>query len=194
MGAGGQRRPAPPSGRTATDVAALQPAPTQLYSNVRQRPCFTRCKPITNASSVCGMGSVMSIACSRDRPRSSSRRLTGALSRGQFGRDGRLVLPLSAAMQDALAATVERVIEDFKGRTNQYDGLLYFTFRAQDERVVPLYIGRAGKYGKGGGNLSANLVNIRANAGKFARWGSNYALPASDDRGRRRRLAIVRRR
>jgi hypothetical protein len=43
-----------------------------------------------------------------------------------------------------------------------------------------LYIGRAGKYGKGGGNISANLLGIERETSKFARWGSGYAYHIGD--------------
>jgi hypothetical protein len=45
--------------------------------------------------------------------------------------------------------------------------------------VVPLYVGKAGCYGRTGG-VSANLATIRANTGKFARWGYNYAYHMGD--------------
>jgi hypothetical protein len=50
----------------------------------------------------------------------------------------------------------------------------------EDTLVLPLYVGRAGRYGRGSGNVSANLLNIENNTGKFARWGSNYAYHIGD--------------
>jgi hypothetical protein len=47
-------------------------------------------------------------------------------------------------------------------------------------RVTPLYIGRAGKYGKRGGNISANLLSIERDTSKFARWGPGYAHHIGD--------------
>lgn len=38
--------------------------------------------------------------------------------------------------------------------------------------VIPLYVGCAGKYGRGGGNLSANPLGIEKDVSRFARWGS----------------------
>lgn len=54
------------------------------------------------------------------------------------------------------------------------EGLLYMMHWREAGRVIPLYIGRAGKYGKGGGNISANLLKIKRDRSKFARWGSGY--------------------
>lgn len=44
---------------------------------------------------------------------------------------------------------------------------------------MPLYVGKAGRYGRNGG-VSANLAGIRTDAGKFARWGYNYAYHLGD--------------
>ena len=45
---------------------------------------------------------------------------------------------------------------------------------------MPLYIGKTETFGKGDGNLSANLLNIRTDRSKFARWGHNYAYHVGD--------------
>jgi hypothetical protein len=61
------------------------------------------------------------------------------------------------------------------------EGLLYMMHWREDSgRVIPLYIGRAGKYGKEGGNISANLLSIERDTSKFARWGSGYAYHIGD--------------
>ena len=46
--------------------------------------------------------------------------------------------------------------------------------------LMPLYIGKAETFGRGDGNLSANLRNLRINKDKFARWGDNYAYHIGD--------------
>jgi hypothetical protein len=46
-------------------------------------------------------------------------------------------------------------------------------------RVAPLYVGKAGRYGRTGA-VSANLAAIRTNGGKFARWDYNYAYHMGD--------------
>jgi len=98
-----------------------------------------------------------------------------------FGQNRRLVLRRSAAMEALLVRQVERVMADPSTGGLGLEGVLYMMhWRDSAGRVLPLYIGRAGKYGKGHGNLSANLVSIRTNTGKFARWGSNYAYHIGD--------------
>ena len=104
----------------------------------------------------------------------------GSIAVDAFGRDGRPVLRRSLEMQEVVVREVERVLADFNASRDELDGLLYMMLRSEEGRAVPLYIGRAGKYGRGAGNLSANLAGIRTNVGKFARWGSNYAYHIGD--------------
>src|SRR4051812_49367357 len=47
-------------------------------------------------------------------------------------------------------------------------------------RVLPLSVGRAGRFGRMNGEMSASLRDTRRNLGKFARWGSNYAYHLGD--------------
>jgi hypothetical protein len=96
-----------------------------------------------------------------------------------FGVDRRLLLQRSAAMEEVLAAAAETVIQDYDSRRAEFEGILYLMHLLEGDQVLPLYIGRAGKIGVNGG-LSANLQRIRANLGKFARWGSNYAYHIGD--------------
>ena len=45
----------------------------------------------------------------------------------------------------------------------------------EDGGVVPLYVGKAGKYGRDGESLSANLEDLRGTSTrKFARWGDAH--------------------
>ena len=69
------------------------------------------------------------------------------------------------------------------------EGLLYLMLRLDRQGgVVPLYIGRAGRHGKNGTLVSANLEGIRptgdgtgwTNGRKFARWGYGYAYHMGD--------------
>lgn len=46
-----------------------------------------------------------------------------------------------------------------------------------EDQVVPLYIGKAEKYGKKGKNLSQNMTKGNAN---FCRWGYNYQYHLGD--------------
>ncbi len=94
-----------------------------------------------------------------------------------YGRDQRSMLRRSPAMESSLAGTVEQVLGAPAGSAQ---GVLYIMLRLDETgRVVPLYIGRAGRYGRTG-EISANLASIRANSGKFARWGYNYAYHLGD--------------
>jgi hypothetical protein len=47
-------------------------------------------------------------------------------------------------------------------------------------KVAPLYIGKAETFGKGNGNISANIKGIEQDTSKFARWGDNYAYHIGD--------------
>ena len=95
----------------------------------------------------------------------------------RHGLDGRAMLRRSAAMEELLAVTVEQVLAAPPGET---EGVLYLMHRLDDGgRVVPLYVGKAGRYGRGG-SVSANLASIRGNAGKFGRWGYGYAYHLGD--------------
>ena len=92
------------------------------------------------------------------------------------GRDGRPMLRRSAEMAKLLANTVEQVLASSSGA----DGVLYLMHRIDtDGRVVPLYIGKAGRYGRSGG-VWANLLAIHRDTGEFARWGYNYAYHLGD--------------
>jgi hypothetical protein len=71
--------------------------------------------------------------------------------------------------------------EDWSHKTHEYDGLIYIMHRrGGDGSLVPLYIGKAETFGRGDGNLSANLRNLRTSKEKFARWGDNYAYHIGD--------------
>jgi hypothetical protein len=73
-----------------------------------------------------------------------------------------------------------KVIEDFNFGAGEYDGLIYMMFWEDAGNILPLYIGKSEKYGRRGGNLSANIKNIQRNHGNFCRWGYNYAYHIGD--------------
>lgn len=96
----------------------------------------------------------------------------------RYGRDGRPMLRRSHAMEAMVAATVDRVLSVPPGDA---EGVLYMLHRLDGHgRVVPLYIGKAGRHGRSGAVVSANIAAIRANTGRFARWGYNYAYHLGD--------------
>ena len=101
----------------------------------------------------------------------------GTVEAFAYGRDGRPMLRRSADMEALLVGTVDQVLGSASGEA---EGVLYLMHRLDAAgRVVPLYVGKAGRYGRNGG-VSANLAAIRTDAGKFARWGYNYAYHLGD--------------
>ncbi|KEO85272.1 hypothetical protein [Tumebacillus flagellatus] len=87
------------------------------------------------------------------------------------GHDQRLLLKRSQQMESLLIGEAEKVRRDFKERTGKYDGLIYMMFWRRDDRVLPLYIGKAEKFGRSG-NLSANIQTSKS---FFCRWGDRDA-------------------
>jgi hypothetical protein len=93
------------------------------------------------------------------------------------GHDHRLILARSAAMEALVVREVRRVLAE----GSRFEGVLYMMlWKGERGLVEPLYVGRAGRYGRGAGNVSANLKNIETDRGKFARWGSGYAYHIGD--------------
>lgn len=100
----------------------------------------------------------------------------GSVATACYGRDQRLLLTRSREMEAMVIGTVERILS-----TPSAEGMLYMMYRLlEDGSVVPLYIGKAGRHGRSGALISANLASIRTNGGKFARWGTNYAYHIGD--------------
>lgn len=105
----------------------------------------------------------------------------GRVRSAPYGRDGRVILQRAPEMETLLVGQVERVLGSPAVGPDRLEGILYLMFRrAGDRGVLPLYIGRAGRFGRGDGNVSANLADIRRNGGRFARWGSGYAYHIGD--------------
>jgi hypothetical protein len=93
----------------------------------------------------------------------------------------RRVLVRNHEMEELIVKETDILIEDWSRKTHQYDGLIYMMHRrAPDGSLMPLYIGKAETLGRGDGNLSANLRNLRTSKDKFARWGDNYAYHIGD--------------
>jgi hypothetical protein len=93
----------------------------------------------------------------------------------RHGRDNRPILKRNPAMEALLQNEGQKIIDDWKTSDNTYEGLIYLMYTVDGGENVPLYIGKAGKYGRDGERLSANLRNIQTNRSKFARWGDGYA-------------------
>ena len=92
----------------------------------------------------------------------------------------RAVLARSAEMEAMLLREAGKLLEDWESKRHKLDGLIYCMGWKQQDHFIPLYIGKAETFGKGDGNLSANLQNIRSDRSKFARWGNNYAYHIGD--------------
>jgi hypothetical protein len=92
----------------------------------------------------------------------------------------RHVLTRSTEMESLIIRETERLVEDWKSGRQEFDGLIYMMFLKRAGKVIPLYIGKTETVGKGQNNLSANLVNLSGDKGKFARWGDNYAYHIGD--------------
>ena len=92
----------------------------------------------------------------------------------------RLLLKRSEAMEKFLISEVNKVLLDFKNNSHIYDGLIYMMYRVENSHIIPLYIGKSEKFGKGQNNLSENIRNIEKNKDKFCRWGYNNAYHFGD--------------
>lgn len=79
---------------------------------------------------------------------------------------GKVRVCRSRAMEGAVLAAVAQGLERPAWR-----GLLYVMAWGNREQFRPLYIGKAGRFGKTEGQLSANLRNLNTDKSKFARWG-----------------------
>lgn len=93
----------------------------------------------------------------------------------------RPILCRHADMDALIVAQTEMLVEDWRTKRHEFDGLIYMMFRqTDDQKALPLYIGKAETLGKGDGNLSANLLRLAADRSKFARWGDNYQYHIGD--------------
>ena len=92
----------------------------------------------------------------------------------------RSILCRSSEMDTLIRAECAKLIDDWKQKAFTYDGLIYMMLVEEPEGVVPLYIGKTETIGKGEGNLSANIKNIKTDTQKFARWGDNYKYHIGD--------------
>lgn len=92
-----------------------------------------------------------------------------------YGKDDRRILKRSEKMEERVRQEGRKVINDWSTTDDTYDGLIYLMYWLEDGAVIPLYVGKAGKYGRDGEGLSANLRGLRGTStGKFARWGDGH--------------------
>jgi hypothetical protein len=104
----------------------------------------------------------------------------GIVSSFSYGLDKRYLLKRSSSMENLVIREVEKVLEDYHRKTNEYEGLIYMMYWIENQQIMPLYIGKSEKFGKKDNNLSANIKNIRSNNSFFCRWGYNYAYHLGD--------------
>ena len=83
-------------------------------------------------------------------------------------------------MDELIVSEVRKVIQDYADGQYCYEGLIYLMYKIRGQLVIPLYVGKSEKYGKDGGNLSANIKAIERNQHKFCRWGYGYAYHMGD--------------
>jgi len=92
-----------------------------------------------------------------------------------YGQNDRRILKRSTEMENILRNEGRKVINDWSTTDDTYDGVIYLMYWLDDGEVVPLYAGKAGKYGRDGESLSANLEELRrSSTRKFARWGDAH--------------------
>ncbi|MBX0329026.1 hypothetical protein K2Z83_15210 [Oscillochloris sp. ZM17-4] len=95
------------------------------------------------------------------------------------GQNQRTILKRSPEMEDIVITEANKVIDDYKIGSNNYDGLIYMMFWSEEDIAVPLYIGKTEKIGRKG-SLSANIKGIRSTHPFFCRWGYNYEYHLGD--------------
>ncbi len=92
----------------------------------------------------------------------------------EVGTERKRLLCRSLAMEQAIIELVEPGLKDVK-----WHGLLYIMGFGIGSTFRPLYVGKAEKRG-GVKELSGNLVNIRQNRSKFAKWGDGLDYHIGD--------------
>lgn len=98
----------------------------------------------------------------------------------------RPVLQRSQAMESMIVRIAQQLIDDYNNRPHgkrEFDGMLYIMGWKEDERFLPLYVGKTETLGrKDDGGLSENIRGLPKSRSKmkFARWGDNYQYHIGD--------------
>lgn len=92
----------------------------------------------------------------------------------ELGKDKKRTLCRSKPMEEAIIEIVETGLNSEK-----WQGLLYIMGFGEVSSFTPLYVGKAERRGVKH-EVSGNLVNIRHNYGKFARWGDGLDFHIGD--------------
>lgn len=93
------------------------------------------------------------------------------------GRDQLPYLMRSASMERLVEGIVTDLKRDHREGTERFDGLIYMMLVKAQGELQPLYIGKAGKYGKTDNKLSSNITRGKQ---LFCRWGDGYAYHIGD--------------
>lgn len=104
----------------------------------------------------------------------------GLVNAIDYGKNKRKILERSSDMESLMRGIGESLCEEHASGDVKSSGILYLMFRMKDDRVVPLYFGKAEIFGKGDKNLSTNISDLKSGNGKFGRWGYNYAYHLGD--------------
>jgi hypothetical protein len=99
---------------------------------------------------------------------------TGTVETRERGRPPRRILRRSDAMEDATI----KIVEDGLNHRD-FEGLLYVMGLGARRSFTPLYVGKAERRGVKN-PISANLLNLRLDRGKFARWGDGLDYHIGD--------------
>lgn len=92
----------------------------------------------------------------------------------------RLILSRSMMMNNLIITETKKLITDWEENKDKLDGLIYMMFIKENNKVIPLYIGKTETIGKGDRNLSVNIKNLHSDSSKFARWGDGYSYHIGD--------------
>jgi len=105
---------------------------------------------------------------------------TGHVLTHDVGANLRMLLRRSPEMEALIRREAHLAVEDYNAGRRLIDGLIYMMGWKENDRFLPLYIGKSETFGRGGGNLSVNLKSLDRDTSKFARWGDGYAYHIGD--------------
>ncbi|MFX0188526.1 MAG: hypothetical protein ACFE8A_12420 [Candidatus Hodarchaeota archaeon] len=92
------------------------------------------------------------------------------------------VLKRSREMEELIEKEVQNVYNDYLPvDKKEFYGVIYIMYTMQENKIIPLYVGKAEKLGRNG-EYSVNLkaVHRGLNKAKFARWGYGHAYHIGD--------------
>lgn len=87
-----------------------------------------------------------------------------------YGKDYKLVLKRSEAMEKRIDHFHAQLKKDFVEDNQFYDGMIYVMHRIEHESIIPLYIGRSKKLANDGSKLNSDITDV-----PFGRWAYDTA-------------------